>query len=136
MWLFTKDGFYSAVAHRDDPDLLVVRARSRIDLQWLIRNHGLTAEIVDTPVGSDYPCRIIVPRGAWAEVVRTEALDITYGNFKSEVNVVIGPEREDVYHRVWAVLLAVEKEPGAVAERNTPSPKAKKKTRLGKGKKK
>ena len=29
MWLFTTQGFYSVVAHRDDPETLIVRARTR-----------------------------------------------------------------------------------------------------------
>ena len=33
MWLFTETGFVSAVRHREDPDLLVVRARDRQSLE-------------------------------------------------------------------------------------------------------
>ena len=35
MWLFTTQGFYSVVAHRRDPDRLLVRARAREDLEAL-----------------------------------------------------------------------------------------------------
>ena len=33
MWIFTSTGFVSAVVHRDDADLIVVRARDRESLQ-------------------------------------------------------------------------------------------------------
>lgn len=35
MWLFTTQGFYSAVAHRSDPSRAIVRARAREDLEAL-----------------------------------------------------------------------------------------------------
>jgi hypothetical protein len=35
MWLVTTQGFYSVVAHRGDPDRVLVRARVREDLEAL-----------------------------------------------------------------------------------------------------
>ncbi|MFN8150301.1 MAG: hypothetical protein U0R24_04125 [Solirubrobacterales bacterium] len=35
MWLFTTQGFYSVVAHRDDPETLIVRGRTREDIEAL-----------------------------------------------------------------------------------------------------
>ena len=35
MWIFTTQGFYSAVEHREDPDRLIVRARTREDIEAL-----------------------------------------------------------------------------------------------------
>ncbi len=35
MWLVTTQGFYSAVAHRDDPDKVLVRGRTRGDIEAL-----------------------------------------------------------------------------------------------------
>ena len=39
MWLFTTDGFYSAVTHREAPDTVVVRARAREDVAAAHRGH-------------------------------------------------------------------------------------------------
>ena len=35
MWLITTQGFYSAVEHREDPERLIVRARTREDIEAL-----------------------------------------------------------------------------------------------------
>ena len=34
MWLLTTRGFFSVVAHRNEPDAVLVRARARIDLAY------------------------------------------------------------------------------------------------------
>ena len=56
MWVFTETGFVSAVARRDDPDHLVVRARDRISLEPLA---ALDADEIVLGAGSDYPYRLI-----------------------------------------------------------------------------
>ncbi len=61
MWTFNKDGFFSAVEHRDNPDQLMVRARCREDIQRLAGK--LAAEVVHTPE-ADYAYRIIVSKSA------------------------------------------------------------------------
>jgi len=89
MWTFTTDGFFSVVAHWDNPDLLIVRARDRESLENLaykfsqlgvtnrynnenkfmkgveVNEHWL-AEIKDTP-DHDYPYRFTVLRETWAQ---------------------------------------------------------------------
>lgn len=43
MWIFTKDGFFSAVEHRDNSDLLMIRARCREDIERLAECLGADA---------------------------------------------------------------------------------------------
>jgi hypothetical protein len=50
MWIFTSTGFVSAVVHRDDPDLIVVRARDLESLTPLIERTG--AEVVNEDVNT------------------------------------------------------------------------------------
>jgi len=114
MWIMTIDGFYSAVQHRQHPQLMIVRARDYDDLVRLIektipgvRPHDL---IEETPK-ADYPCRVTLNVSHWAHYVATAAEDIDYDNFKSAVSQRIGPERSHVYHSVWAVLHRLEDEP-------------------------
>lgn len=35
MWLITTQGFYSVVAHRTDPDRVLVRCRTQADIEAL-----------------------------------------------------------------------------------------------------
>lgn len=110
MWVITEDGMFSAVAHADDDDLIVVRTRVKADVEGLhawLRTLGAPSEVI-TYASSDYPWRTITTRWGWAEYVRNAAEAIDYGNFKDRVKEVQGPERSSLYSRVWAVLYELE----------------------------
>jgi len=100
MWLFTSEGFYSVVAHRRDPDRLLVRARAREDLE------ALKEQIPNLRISSDrtadYRWRAVVTRGEWIAAIAQLATEIDYENFKNSVADRQGPERERLYARVWA----------------------------------
>lgn len=129
MWTQTTRGFFSAVQHRDDPDLLVVRARDHGDattlLEWYAAWQADMATIgqalkgkpqavegpapaITTYEWSDYPWRVILPRTAWGAFMVETVEDLNYGNFKDAVKDAQGPERAHVYHDVWAALLRLE----------------------------
>lgn len=126
MWLITPHGMFSAVQHRDNPDLLVVRERVYADaerlrtwyqdwLDGLATAAGSDLDLPDLPLAditvyehSDYPWRVIMPRTAWAAFLAEAAEDIDYGNFKDQVKATQGEDRAHVYARVWAVLLSLE----------------------------
>jgi hypothetical protein len=57
MYLFTKDGILSVVAHRDKPGMLMVRSPVRDDLE----HFWPAAKIVRTDDG-DYLFRTVLPR--------------------------------------------------------------------------
>lgn len=106
MWLFTVDGFFSAVQDRDDPERIIVRGRVREDLERLVERLSPTAgladpEIVATPM-ADYAFRVFVDRSVWAGYVSAAAWKIDYPNFKARA--AHGPGRFDAYHAVWATL--------------------------------
>ena len=62
MWLFTQRGFFSIVAHRDDPDFLIVRARVKGDIE----NYWPQAKVSETP-NADYLFRAVLPKEVVAE---------------------------------------------------------------------
>jgi hypothetical protein len=103
MWLFTSIGFFAVVAHRDDPDTLLVRARSRDDLEAL-RDRHLPALEIHEHAGADYRWRATVTRTEWGRVAATLATEIDYPNFKSAVAARQGPDRAELYHDVWGVM--------------------------------
>lgn len=102
MWLVTKYGFYSVVAHRDDPDLVLVRGRNETDLEHLRgfgQGRGIQMpEIVVTPE-ADYGCRIFLPRADWNRLGAALAVEIDYTNFKEQVHG--DPLRDAAYLQVW-----------------------------------
>lgn len=114
MWIMTVDGFYSAVQHRQHPDLVIVRARDYDDLVRLVDKTipGVVPHtIIEETPKADYPCRVTVHSSLWQHYVTKAAAEIDYDNFKSAVTKRQGSDRSHVYHAVWAVLHRLEDEP-------------------------
>lgn len=124
MWNATTRGFFSAVQHRDDTDLLVVRTRDHGDAETLVAWYatwkddlavfnGNTQDLLPVPAittyeWSDYPWRVIMPRTAWGAFLAETVEDLDYGNFKDAVKAQQGADRAQVYSGVWSVLLRLE----------------------------
>lgn len=103
MWIFTPFGFFSVVAHRDDANMLLVRARVRSDLQSFVARvpKHRRPRIVTLQV-ADYRYRIELPREQVAKLAAEFITkDLTYDNFKTKVAQTQGQYRARVYHRVW-----------------------------------
>lgn len=102
MWVFTKDGFFSAVEHRGDKRMVCVRARVRQDLVNLREKLPGASKIVTTP-DADYAFRVVVEKSRWAGYVAASARDIDYDNFKNATTREC-PSRSRAYHAVWAAM--------------------------------
>lgn len=102
MWLFTKEGFFSAVQHKDDPDTIHVRGRFKGDLERLWRKYLEGGPIVEYTPDNDYPFRMDVSRTSWSIIVEAEAKSIDYENFKNAVHD--GTKRDRAYLDIWAAL--------------------------------
>lgn len=106
MWLVTTQGFYSVVADRDDPHRVLVRARTRADIEALGEQIPDLDPFEDPE--ADYHWRAFIDRADWERaVVRlTEAID--YPNFKAGVGERQGPERAALYEELWWKLRALQ----------------------------
>ncbi len=113
MWLITESGFGSVVAHREKEDVLLVRARSRDDLEAFCRIAAEEGIEGFDPGGfwedpsADYRWRMEVGQAAVADLARVLVERIDYDNFKSRVGRD-DPGREMIYHGVWRELLNIE----------------------------
>jgi len=109
MWLFTVFGYYSIIQHNKDPELLLVRSRVKGDLEKLkgkyLKNLG---DIVETPIGADYPYRALAWKSELASAMKQVFLDIDYTNFKSEVAKKQDWPRHDLYMKVWGIMKMAE----------------------------
>ena len=109
MWIFNKDGFFSAVEYTPIKTCVLVRGRFEGDLENMLTHLGKSdysdVGVVHTPE-HDYSYRVVVKKRAWAKYVWEAAKDIDYPNFKDAVVPYYGEERErsEKYHEVWAVL--------------------------------
>lgn len=106
MWLMTTEGFFSAVADRDDDNFVLVRSRAHEDsLALATAVDG--GEVIETPQ-ADYRWRVRLRRSSWMSYVAAQALAIDYDNFKNAVAKRQGVERAGVYGDVWSVLLRLQ----------------------------
>jgi hypothetical protein len=106
MWVFTTDGFFSAVEHKEDPSIIVVRTRTAQDAESLrdrLADMRCHVPVQVTPT-ADYGWRLFVPRGSWSLYLQNMVEAIDYTNFKNAVATQQGLERADIYHDVWHVM--------------------------------
>ena len=110
MWLFTKTGFVSAVAHRNKHGVILVRARDKESLTTLINYCGspdLPNAITHTP-NADYPYRLEIDRSYFARWLTDTTYELDYDNFKNEVHYTRGDDFAAPLHKVWAIMHDVE----------------------------
>jgi len=107
MWIFTTFGFFSVV-QKPGTDYLTIRSRTRDDLDALRARYLPTLSKTITGGGTDYPFRATVAHDELADAMVEIVRDVTYANFKSEVQHAAGEHRAHVYGRVWTELLALE----------------------------
>jgi hypothetical protein len=106
MWLFTTDGFFSAVAHRTDAGTVIVRSRVANDARRLVEAAG-AGDVIETS-DSDYRFRVHLPRQTWATYVAAAAAAIDYHNFKDAVAARAGADRAHTYGQVWSVMQGLQ----------------------------
>ena len=106
MWVFTQDGFFSAVEDENDSGTLLVRSRARIDLErFCSAVDGVVAGDIIETTDSDYPVRVFVPREKFAQYLVDQTMDLDYPNFKNQLKEIGEPtHRLDAMMQVWGVM--------------------------------
>ena len=107
MWLLTTQGFYSVVAHRDDPDKLLVRARTRADIEALGEQIPAIEPFEDP--AADYRYRAVVSRAEWLVALAQLVTELDYDNFKNAVAGRQGSERAALYGVLWRELRRLQR---------------------------
>lgn len=95
MWVFTPVGMIAAVQEDDTPDLIRVRARTRV----AIEQTGFPYR--ETPT-HDYAFLAIVDRADWLDWLLSAGQAIDYHSLKASV---IDDDLHDVYNDVWLAML-------------------------------
>lgn len=110
MWILLDKGFISMVQHRDDPALLLVRARVKADISNVF---GDDVEVVADPA-ADYLYRAVVPRERVAGTLREAVLAIDYDSHVKEVAVersAPAPGRYEAYLGTWSAMSRMQPTP-------------------------
>ena len=82
MWIFVSGGFLSVVAHRTQPENLLVRARHPEHIRAVFSE----AEQIHMP-GADYPYRTVVSRDAVQTAMVNQIQTMAYDNFKASIDL-------------------------------------------------
>lgn len=107
MWVFTQDGFISAVDNNQVPGKLAVRARDKQSLRLLA---DLTEQEIVQRMNTDYPYRVFVTKEEFANFLIAHVESIDYGNFKDRVYVTRGRNFAHACGDVWSAMLHVTDE--------------------------
>lgn len=106
MWTFTETGFTSAVQHRDNSSMLLVRSRDAESLKPLLEKHpGLS---LNKSADSDYPYRVEISKTDYANWLVENTKSLSYPNFKNRVKETRGKHFADLLSEVWTVMLEAE----------------------------
>jgi hypothetical protein len=102
MWVALNNAFLSIVAHRAKPDILLVRARLKGDIESVFPNAS-----VFTDTSADYRYRAEIPRGEVGAALAAIATTINYDNFKASVH---DPRRHAAYMDVWSTMQRLQRD--------------------------
>jgi len=101
MWLAFTEGWLSIVAHRSNPDMLLVRARQE---RTIPRIFGKGVMFTDPT--ADYLYRAEIPRDKVIEVVSKRFNDMQYDNFKNTISDI---EYANACMDVWHVMFGLQR---------------------------
>jgi hypothetical protein len=131
MWIFTTEGFISAVQDPNKDDCVQVRARDKKSLESMLQSIELAGEAINadaaegvepvvfgpyeivTGKGTDYRWRVQgLDKGTFALFMQFEILNyLSYKNYKSALTASRGQKYHDAAMNVWVDMLAVDDGP-------------------------
>lgn len=103
MWIMLNNAFISVVQDRDDPTLLLARARVKGDLERVFG--PIVKPDVKRTVDADYRYRLTIERWELRDALTQAATGIDYPNFKDSVKE---KDRAGAYLRCWTALLDLQ----------------------------
>jgi|GEM_PF-1605902 len=100
MWIASKNGFFSIVQHRDDPEQVLVRSRVKKDLEEVFPED----RILHTP-GGDYHWRVFASKKEVGELLLQLMAELDYPNFKGRIaNTPNQKDKLKAYHHIWSIM--------------------------------
>jgi len=107
IWIFTREGFFSAVQDRNNKNRLCVRTRRRGDLERLAKAMRCRLSI-KANVGTDYQFRASVNRKQFERYVEQSVRDITYiTGVKDQIDCGES-DRHSALYRVWDAMMSLQ----------------------------
>jgi len=108
MWIFLNNAFVSIVRHREQPDILLVRARREGDIE-----RAIPGAVSEETQYADYRYRAPVSAEVVAQAISRQVRDIDYDNFKNSIE---DPGYHAACSSVWGDMLRLQKGVGRYAK--------------------
>jgi hypothetical protein len=110
MWLLLDTGFVSIVQHRDDPDLLLVRARVEDDITAVF---GPDIAVQERH-GADYLYGAVIPRTRVADVLASKVMALDYDSHVKDIAIqrsAPADGRSAAYYDTWSAMAQMQSIP-------------------------
>jgi hypothetical protein len=116
MWIYTRDGFFSAARDKYcGPTDIMVRARCRMDLVRMLRRlygaqakrSGLVLDIIELSY-ADYRYRYKLPHKDWVIYVGRMAAEIDYATVKDNICPDKSRARHEAMYGCWTEMCVMQ----------------------------
>lgn len=104
-WLLFNHSAVSIVEHKEDPTVLICRARVQGDIQRFLGPELAKGVKVKRTPDRDYLFRAEISRETAATAAANHVRGVTYPNFKDSVR---NQQRKGVYSRIWSAWLTLQ----------------------------
>ena len=112
MWIFSTIGFFSIVTDSTRKGRILIRARTKTDIDNLFRSHRETCASMEPPTSDearDYRYRLSISKRDWMKLAAKLAEQVEYNNFKMAVHE--RPDQADktaAYSEIWWTMRRVQ----------------------------
>jgi hypothetical protein len=103
MWVFTKDGFFTAVFKECQADEIMIRAKSRADLKSLLKKISDDGPIRET-AESPYRFFVVLKKSAWIQYLSDYVEHLDYATVRDNIVSSSDTARQKAYQTVWTTM--------------------------------
>jgi hypothetical protein len=103
MWVFTKDGFFTAVSKQCRQDEIMIKANSRRDLEKLLRKTNTQGPIQESPEPA-YRFHVILEKASWIQYLSDYVQSLNYETVRDNIVAQNDAARHEAYQAVWTTM--------------------------------
>ena len=103
MWVFTKDGFFTAVFKECRKDEIMIRAKSKSDLRAMLKKIDQDRPVQETSE-SPYRFFVILEKSLWIQYLSDYVQHLDYASVRDHIVSKADVDRQKAYQSVWATM--------------------------------
>ena len=103
MWVFTSDGFFTAVSKQCRQDEIMIKANSRKDLEKLLQSVNAQQPIQESPETA-HRFHVILKKASWIQYLADYVEDLDYETVRDHIVTRNDTARHEAYQTVWTTM--------------------------------